>query len=135
MDICTHTESTRSSRLRSFFLFVSSFKLCKAFLHINLKFKETNTREFYLLQPNTNTNKTYRRTQGRYYVKATTCAVFLVKLSSLSFIKKSFWHVLNKAANLRLFSKHLGKPFQRVLKIQLSSLPKVDVKYCENCLT
>lgn len=111
MDTGTHTENTRSSRLReSFFIFTSSFKVCKAFIHINLKFQETNTQEFYLLWPNTSTNNKDRRAQGMYYVKAVTSAVFLLKLSSLAFMK-SLWHVLNKAANLKLSFKHLRKPF------------------------
>lgn len=44
-------------KVKGEFIFISSFKLCKAFIDISLKFKESNTHEFYSLQLNTNTNK------------------------------------------------------------------------------
>lgn len=65
MDTWTHTENSLAKQQtlkfkgkegKNLVLFISSSKLCKAFLCISLTFKQTNTCEFFLVQPNTNTN-------------------------------------------------------------------------------
>lgn len=90
MDTWTDTENSLASIIPSslkgsLVLFISSSKLCKAFLHINLTFKQTITHSFYLLWPNINTYNSASRTQGRCYIKSVTWAVFPAKLSSLAF--------------------------------------------------
>lgn len=133
MDTFMHPESTGSSSLRgNFFILQVISNYIKYFFVLTLNLRR-QTRILHVSAKH-QYKQQRQKTEGRYYVKAITSAVFLLKLNSTAFIKKSLWHVLNKAKNLRLSSKHLRKPFQRVLKFQISSIPQVDVKYGKNYL-